>query len=90
MNPEVLSVVSPNPLILLILLIATNPPPRRLLSFQPQNYELSNLTLNPKPNSLNSTPSRFLSSPLIIRVPFFLQFGFNKEAAKGYYSGTYP
>ena len=36
--------------------------------------------------------ARFLSSPFIIRVPFFLLFGFNKgtlkKKAKGYYSGA--
>ena len=35
----------------------------------------------------------FLSSPFIIRVPFFLVFGFSKggptiKRAKGYHSGT--
>ena len=36
--------------------------------------------------------NRFLSSPIIIGVPFFLLFGLNKRTlekkAKGYYSGT--
>ena len=36
--------------------------------------------------------ARFPSSPLIIRVPFFLLFGFNKgtpkKRVKGYYWGT--
>ena len=34
--------------------------------------------------------SRFLNSPIIIRVPFFLILVFPKrKRAKGYYSGTY-
>ena len=40
-----------------------------------------------------SIMTRFPSNPLIIRVPFFLIFGFNKgdpkpKRAKGYYLGT--
>ena len=40
-----------------------------------------------------SSLSWFLSSPFIIRVPFFLVFGFSKggptiKRAKGYHSGT--
>ena len=40
-----------------------------------------------------ASESRFLSSPIMIRVPFFLLLGFNKgdpepKRAKGYYSKT--
>ena len=46
-----------------------------------------------KPRQVSSFPTWFLSSLFIIRVPFFLLFGFSKggpkiKRAKGYYSGT--
>ena len=37
---------------------------------------------NNSSNNLNNINTRLLSSPIIIRVPFFLLFGFDKRAQK--------